>query len=148
MILEKINETITKSMKEPDSLFTKNRSFLRLVKSDLQMQETRQNKPLSKEQEVNVLKKIVKNNQETINSLNGNDPRVTALKEEINILNLFLPETATKKQILEAVESITEEIKSAKSEGHAIGLCMKKIKEKDLTCEPETVKEVIKEIRT
>lgn len=144
MIIDQINEAITKSMKQADA---KHRGFLRLIKGDLQMAETRQNKPLTDEQQSNVLKKILKGNEETIAALNEDDPRVAVLEEENKLLNSFLPQLASTDEILQVLKDVLSQIQAAKNDGQAMGLAMKTLKEAKIACEGEQVKSIVSEIR-
>lgn len=150
MILAKVEDAIKVSMKGDAT----HRNFLRLVKGELQMAEVRQNKPLTEEQESNVLKKILKSNEETLDILinlkevsGGPDPRTAAIIEENKILKEFLPAVASIEDVKAALASVLDQIKSAKNDGQATGVAMKTLKEAKLTCDGNTVKEIVAELR-
>lgn len=150
MILDKVEDAIKVSMKGDAT----HRNFLRLVKGELQMAEVRQNKPLTEEQASNVLKKILKSNEETLGILanrnevsGGPDPRAAAIIQENEILKGLLPAIASIEDVKAALASVLDQIKSAKNDGQATGVAMKMLKEAKLTCDGNTVKEIVAELR-
>lgn len=150
MILDKVEDAIKVSMKGDAT----HRNFLRLVKGELQMAEVRQNKPLTEEQASNVLKKILKSNEETLGILanrnevsGGPDPRAAAIIQENEILKGLLPAVASIEDVKAALASVLDQIKSAKNDGQATGVAMKMLKEAKLTCDGNTVKEIVAELR-
>lgn len=147
MIIDLVNEAITKSMRHADEQLVKHRAFLRFIKGELQMAETRQNKALTDEQQSNVLKKILKSNEETLATLATTDDRFVALTEENALLNGLLPNLASNDEIKAALTVVLEQIKAAKNEGQAMGLAMKTLKEAKVICEGNTVKEIVNEMR-
>jgi len=148
MILNNVNEAIEKSMKQAadNPLLVKHRNFLRLIKGELQTVEVRQNKPLTEEQCAGVLKKILKSNEETINTLKD-DPRVAPLLEENELIRGFLPYEANDEEILAALSGVIEQIKAAVKDGAAIGVAMKTLKEAKMTCDGNAVKEIVAKLR-
>lgn len=154
MITDLVNDALAKSMKQADSMLVKHRNFLRLIKGELQMAEVRQNKPLTDEQQAGVLKKILKSNEETIDTLanqyevsGGADPRVLPLIEENNLIRGFLPKEATPEEIIAALASVTEQIKNAKNDGQATGVAMKTLKEVKLVVDGNIVKDIVAGLR-
>ena len=143
MILTKVEDAIKASMKGDAS----HRNFLRLIKGELQMAEVRQNKSLTEEQEGNVLKKILKNNEETLGLLPADDARYVTLLEENEILKGLLPAVASIEDVKAALAPVLDQIKSAKSDGQATGVAMKTLKEAKLACDGNTVKEIVAELR-
>ena len=113
------------------------------------MAEVRQNKPLTEEQEANVLKKMLKSNEETLGLLGvrADDARYVALLEENEILKRFLPTIASIEDVKAALVPVLDQIKLAKSDGQATGIAMKTIKEVKLACDGNTVKEIVAELR-
>lgn len=145
MILNQVEEAIKNSMKADNAT---HRNFLRLIKGELQMAEVRQNKPLTAEQEANVLKKILKSNEETSALLPAEDVRLTALKEENEILKGFLPTTASDEEIKVILATVIDQIKAAKSDGQATGVAMKAIKESKLAVDGNAIKALVATLRS
>ena len=143
MILNKVEEAIKISMKGDAT----HRNFLRLIKGELQMTEVRQNKPLTEEQEANVLKKMLKNNDETLGLLPADDARYAVLIEENEILKGLLPAVASIEDVKAALAPVLDQIKLAKSDGQATGVAMKTLKEAKLACDGNIVKEIVAELR-
>ena len=145
MILAKVEDAIQISMKGNAT----HRNFLRLIKSELQTAEARQNKSLTEEQEANILKKMLKSNEETLGLLGvrADDARYVALLEENEILKAFLPIIASIEDVKAALAPVLDQIKSAKSDGQAIGIAMKTLKEVKLVIDGNIVKEIVAELR-
>ena len=93
----------------------------------------------------NTIRKIISNNEETLKYVPKQE-----LVDENAFLRILLPAELTKIQIEEILSCVVIDIVNAKSEGQAIGLSMKLLKEKaDGKIIPSAiVQDVIKRVRT
>ena len=125
MLIEDLKGRITIAMKTGDTLA---RDILRLALGELQMGEARKNAPLSEDEAVTVLRKLIKANEETIGLAGGEGARVDTLRREIGILSALLPQQMTIDDIVFALTPHGPEIRAAKTDGQATGVAMKLLK--------------------
>lgn len=93
-----------------------------------------------------VLKKLVKSNRETL-GLTTDEAAKATLREEITVLQSFLPKTLDVEGIVAALEPVKGGIKDAKSEGQAMGVASKHLKSMGAAVESEDVKAAIAKLR-
>lgn len=139
MILDKIEDLI----KHPNFA---HKNLLRLVKGEFQTIEARQNKALSNEEQVKVIKKLIKSNEETISLMSAYDYRRLKLGEENILLKSLLPPELSKSEIKSVLGEL--DLKSYPKEGQAFGLAFKRLKELSISCDSSVVQEVVREIRS
>lgn len=138
-MIEQIKEEIVKATKRKD-IITKN--ILKLVVSEVQAEEARRNKTLSQNEIESIIKKFIKNNEETLQYVK--EPEALVLMNEIATLSLWLPIKTTKKEIGKVLtEHCLDAIVGAKSKGQAMGIAMKTLKSLNLPVEGKDVEEVI-----
>jgi len=118
------------------------RGILQVAIGDIQLQEGRGKTA----DPVIIIKKIIKSNTETAGFAKG-EPLQKLLREN-EILSEFLPKTATQEHILNVLSGISDSIQNAKSEGQAIGMAFKFLKDINLPVENSDVAEVVKKFRS
>lgn len=107
------------------------RNILKVLLGDIQTAES--NAVVSDQQIVKIIQKIIKSNSETISLSEANAERIPILTKENEILSSFLPQNLTEQEIETLLVAQVEDIKSAKSDGQAMGIAMKFLKQSDLT---------------
>lgn len=148
MVIDEINKAIKSSIKNENHILVRNRAFLRLIKGEIESMQMRQAKPLTEDQHINVLKKLLKANEETITHLPIGDSRISVLQEENLILGDFIPETLSGEKLKEILTQKQDEILAAKSSGQAVGVCMKFLKEQGVIVDGNQVKLLVESIRS
>lgn len=119
------------------------KNILRVVLGELQLKGS--TKKLSDSEALDVVKKMVESNKETLAHLHFDDPRRAAYLAENQILLGLLPPFWTKEQIREVAADLP--LKEQKSEGQAIGAVIKKLKSLNANFNAEEVKQVVVEVR-
>jgi len=104
-------------------------------------------KPLTDEQVSKILRKVILTNNETLGYNPSEDKKVIILREN-EILESLLPKRLTQYEIRQKVSSIEADIKFAKSEGQAVGVAMKLLKENNESVDGNDVKAVVITIRS
>lgn len=146
-LLDKIKSEMTIAMKERQKI---RRDILRFVISESNILAVRQNKPVTEDQVVKVIAKIIEKNEESIGYLSKTpeDFRYENLKEENSVLTSLMPKSMSLEETVVILSEI-KDIKTVEKEGMAIGLAMKFLKEsgrKDF--DNKTVNEAVKRIRS
>jgi uncharacterized protein YqeY len=103
-------------------------------------------KPLTDEQVSKVLRKIILSNNETL-GYNLSEDKKSIIFQENEILESLLPKLLTQDEIREKISSIEADIKSAKSEGQAVGVAMKLLKQTNESVDGNDVKSVVVNLR-
>lgn len=128
------------------------KAALRVLLGEIQTAEARQGS-LSDEQAANIVRKIIKNNNETLevlrkNPSEQNNELASRLETENRILEQFLPQTLSPEEISQLLfqSEIRPQIIAAKNDGAAMGVAMKFLKDKGAV-EGNVVKEVVAQLR-
>jgi hypothetical protein len=102
------------------------------------------------EQGLAIVKKMAKANEETLGLLGAEDKRREQYEEENAILQSLLPNYLTVEQIVQRLTEggLADEIKTAKNEGQATGIAMKKLKADNAPVEGDTVKQAVVKLRS
>lgn len=98
----------------------------------------------------NIIRKLVKSNIETIESIRDypeRDGQRQVLFNENLLLSTLLPASLTADDVVKFIEENKIDIKSCKNDGQAVGMVMKEFKTKNITVDGGIVKEVILKYR-
>jgi uncharacterized protein YqeY len=137
-MIQQIKQDIIKSMKNKDSVRT---SILRLVVSECDLINARTGK-VTDQDVIKVIEKFIGSIDETI-ALTKNEKALVNLRNEIYILESYLPLKLTVEEIKEKLDR--EVIISCKNDGMAMGAAMKSLK--GLFFDSSDVKLVVEKIR-
>lgn len=97
----------------------------------------------------NIVRGVIKANEENLGYLKKDDPRYNDLVEENKVLEELMPNFLTAEEIVEEMKNaaLDQVITSAKSSGQAMGMVMKHFKSKDLPVDGNIVKGVVENLR-
>lgn len=104
-----IAEEITKAMRAQDK---PRLSILRLVKNEIDMREKEAGRPLTDEEVVATLKKVLKQTGETLEGsikVGTNAERTTLLQEQVDTLNGYLPKQVCGEELAAIVDRVVAE---------------------------------------
>jgi hypothetical protein len=144
MLVDEIKKRVAQAMKSGDAVA---RDVLRLALAEIQTAEARKNATLSEEDAQAAVRKLIKSNEETLAALAEGDARVDALKRELAVLASLLPAQMSVDEIVSALASQHDAIKSAKADGQATGIAMKHLKSTGATVNGNDVAAAVKKIR-
>ncbi len=123
-----IEQDLKKSLRERDQLRV---SVLRMLLSALSYKEIEKKKPLTQEEFHSVVKTMIKQHVESIESFKKGDRQDLAEKEEkeLGILTAFVPEQLSERQTMEEVEAaiMTLGAKDQKDMGKVMRFLMEKL---------------------
>lgn len=151
MIENLLKEFITKAIKERNEIA---KNILRLALGTIQLDSSKNE--ITEDQKINIIKKIIKSNETTIEAMHqksidqwsvewqNNAPK---LAFEIKVLMSLLPNSLTLEQTKDALSNKITDIKAAKSDGQAIGISIKYLKSLNALVDSATVKIVVDELR-
>ena len=141
-MFEQINNDLKDSLKSGDKFKL---SVLRMMKSALQLEAINNKCELTDEVVTSVLKRQVKQRNDSIKeyeSLNKMET-VESLKEEITIINAYLPEEASEEEISKTIDAAFTELNptSMKDMGRIMKYVSEKLKNADMSKVSNMVKE-------
>lgn len=145
MLIDEIKKRAAVAVKGGDTVA---RDVLRLALGEIQTAEARRNAPLTEEEAILALRKLVKSNEETLAALAEGDERVAALKREIEVLGALVPKQMSVDEIVEALATQAAAIKAAGSDGQATGIAMKHLKAAGVSASGAGVGAAVKQMRT
>lgn len=94
----------------------------------------------------NIIRKLIKSNTETIESIKDfpeRDGQRQVLFNENLLLSALLPPSISADDIFKFIKDNNIDVKSCKNDGQAVGMVMKEFKAKNITVDGGIVKEVI-----
>ena len=128
-ITERIAEELKQAQKKGDQVKL---STLRMLKSELKYKEIEKGKPLTEEDEIQVLSTSAKKRQDSITQFKqGNRPDLVAQEEsELKVVQSYLPEQLSEQDLHNLVEEAIREVEAkAKSDlGKVMKSLMPKVK--------------------
>ena len=110
MLEKTINEDIVSAMKEKNKQLT---TVLRMTKASIQNEAIIVKRELTDDEVLSIILKQVKTLNESITEFakGGRDDLISKAKEEIAILEKYLPEQLTEEEVKEILDKVIEEIK-------------------------------------
>ena len=144
-LIEKINIELKQAMLIKDKSRLES---LRAIKTSLTLHQTSTSSDnyITKEDEIKILQKLVKQRRESANIyINQNRPDLAQIEEaQADFISTFLPEQLTNQEIEAIVSKVIEESKSIglKDMGKVIGIVVKKIEGR---ADGKTVSNIVKQ---
>lgn len=110
MIIDNINNDIARLMKENDKI---NLTTLKMAKNAIQTEKINQNKELTNDDVIAVLRKFIKQKKDDIEEYSkfNKDDVVNALKNEVELISSYLPEELSIDDINLGLDEIFADIK-------------------------------------
>jgi len=143
VLSEEIKKRMLQAMKSGDTL---EKEILRVALGEIQTQEARASKAMSDEEVAAVLRKLVKNNQETL-GVSERAEQKDQLAKEIAILESLLPKALGVDEIVAALAPVRDAVKAAGNDGQATGVAMKHLKSAGAVVTGKEVTEAVKRLR-
>jgi uncharacterized protein YqeY len=122
------------------------KEILRVAVGEITTEAARPGRQGNDEEAMAILRKLLKSNEETLASTTEPEKRAV-LAQEMEILATYLPKSLSVAEIVQALASVTAQIKSAGSDGQATGIAMKELKQGGLAVNGKDVTLAIKELR-
>jgi len=122
------------------------KEILRVAMGEITTEAARPGRTGSDEEVQAILRKLVKSNEETLESTSDPERRAV-LSQEIGILSTFLPKSLSTQEIIEALAPVLAQIRAAGNDGQATGIAMKQLKASGAVVNGKYVGAAIKELR-
>jgi uncharacterized protein YqeY len=139
MLIDQIKERMFRAMKAGATV---EKEILRTAIGEV----TRTGEAAGDDRVTQVLRKLIKANQETLRSASDGAQRA-ALEQEIKVLEEFLPRALGVPELVELLQPAAAEIRAAAGPGPALGAAMKFLKVKAVSAEAADVREAVTQLR-
>ncbi|ANB59838.1 GatB/YqeY domain-containing protein [Anoxybacteroides amylolyticum] len=130
-LLERLNDDMKQAMKNKEK---EKLSVIRMVKAALQNEAIKLGKTLSEDEELTVLARELKQRKDSLQEFEnaGRSDLVDKTKEEIHILQLYMPKQLSEEELAEIIQQTIAEVgASSKADmGKVMGAIMPKVKGK------------------
>ncbi|MEM9020829.1 MAG: GatB/YqeY domain-containing protein [Planctomycetota bacterium] len=123
------------------------RDILRVLLGDLETAETRKGSAISDEECLQIVRKLVKSNDETL-ATNPDQATRDKLTGENKILAELLPKTLSVEDIVGALGDHADAIRAAGNDGQATGIAMRQLKQSGASVQGKDVSEAVRIIRS
>lgn len=134
-------ELRTRITKAPLGSIEKN--VLRVVLGECQLKAS--GRPISDDVGLQIVKQMLKSNQENLRYIKSDNPRLKEFEDENVILESLLPPYWSEAQIVQALSEV--DLKSAPSDNQAVGLAMQHLKKLSAVVDGTTVRKIVQEAR-
>lgn len=144
MLKEKLLEDLKNSMKEKNEI---RKNTIQMVRAAILQVEKDKGITLEDDKIIEIIAKETKKRKDSLGDYekSGREDLIKQVKEEISILQEYLPKQLSKEEIKEIVKGIIEEVgaTSIKDMGKVMSLAKEKI---GVAADGKTINEVVKEI--
>lgn len=143
MLKDVIKQRITAAMKEKRDA---ERDILRLAFGEIQTGEARAGKDLTDDEVTQIIRKLIKSNEETL-AATADAAAKAVLAKENEILATLLPKGPTTEELVAHLAPVKDAIVAAGNDGQATGVAMKHLKTLGLTVPGGDVQVAVKALR-
>lgn len=144
-LLAQIKKQVVEAMKGKDTLV---KDVLRVAQGDIELAASRTGKPLTEPEQQQVLRKLIKSNQESLAAIGDTDATTAEkLRKENAILEALLPRMLSVAEIIAALAPVEADIKAAGNDGQATGVAMKHLKPQGLAIDGKDVSAAVRQVR-
>ena len=143
-LVDTLRKQALEAMKAKDTVAT---TILRLAQSEIQATEARAGKTLTPDEELAVVRKLVKSNEETLAASPGDAERSATLRRENDSLTALLPKGLSVSDIQALLEAVRDPIRAAANDGQATGVAMKHLKAQGAQASGADVAVAVKALR-
>jgi len=143
MLVDQIKARMFQAMKAGNIV---EKEILRVAMGEITTDAARAGKQGDDAETLAILKKLVKSNEESIAASTDAAQQAT-LREEIAVLNAFLPQSLSLEQILAALAPVADAVKAAGNDGQATGIAMKHLKSQAAEVGGKDVSAAVRQLR-
>lgn len=122
------------------------KNILRLALGEIQTAESRTSTDLPDAEVERMLRKLIKSIGESLEATTD-EGKQAGLREEIAVLNRYLPQTLNVDEIIAALGPVKDALLAAGNDGQATGVAMKHMKSSGATVEGKDVSQAVRTMR-
>jgi uncharacterized protein len=141
-IIAMLRQKALEAAKAKDSVAS---TILRLAQGEVQMLEVRLGRDSTEEEAFGAIRKLVKSNEETLQSSEGE--KAVVLKHELEVLSALLPKGLSVDELAAVLSEVADAVRGAAADGPAVGMAMKHLKSKGIAAQGADVTAAVKKLR-
>jgi uncharacterized protein YqeY len=122
------------------------KNILRLALGEIQTAESRAAETVADAEVERMLRKLIKSIGESLAATKDGEKQA-GLREEISVLEAYLPKTLSVEEIVAALAPVQEAIQAAGNDGQATGLAMKHLKSSGAAVDGKSVAQAVRSLR-
>jgi uncharacterized protein len=142
-IIDTLRKKALEAAKAKDSVAS---TILRLAQGEVQMLEVRLGRDSTEEEGFGAIRKLLKSNEETLQSSEGE--KAAIIQREIEILSALLPKALSVDELAAALVEVADAVRAAAADGPAVGVAMKHLKTKGIAAQGADVTAAVKKLRS
>jgi len=142
-LLDEIKARMFKAMKAGSIV---EKEILRVAMGEITTENARPNRTGSDEEAAAILRKLIKSNEETMES-SQDEAQKQVLRQEIEVLATLLPKSLSVDEIAALLAPVADAIKAAANDGQATGVAMKHLKASGAAAGGKDVAAAVKRLR-
>lgn len=123
------------------------KNILRLALGEVQTAESRTSEAVADADIERMLRKLIKSITESL-AVTTEPEKQAGLREEISVLERFLPQTLSPAEIVAALSPVEEQVRAAGSDGQATGVAMKHLKSAGAVVGGKDVAQAVRTLRS
>jgi uncharacterized protein YqeY len=143
MLLDEIKARMFKAMKAGETL---EKEILRVAVGEITTDAARPGRKGNDEEAQAILRKLIKSNDESLESVSDSEQR-SKLERENEVLRALLPRALGEDELVEALQGVAEAIRAAGNDGQATGVAMKQLKANGIVADGKSVGAAVKRLR-
>ena len=144
MLIDEIKARMFKAMKAGQNV---EKEILRVAVGEITTEAARPGRAGSDEEASAIVRKLIKSNQESLESTTD-ESRRQVLLQEIEVLSALLPKSLGVDDIIVALSPVADAIKAAGNDGQATGVAMKHLKASGAVVSGKDVSEAVRRLRS
>lgn len=143
MLLDEIKARMFKAMKAGDVL---EKEILRVAVGEITTDAARPGRKGNDEEAQAILRKLIKSNDESLESVSDPEQRAK-LDRENAVLRALLPRALGEDELVEVLGAVADAVRAAGNDGQATGLAMKHLKASGIVADGKLVGAAVKRLR-
>ena len=142
-LLDEIKKRLGEAIKAKNDV---EREVLRVALGEIQTLQTRTAKPATDEEAAQIIRKLVKSNEET-KAATTDAARAGVLDQEIVVLTALVPKGPSLAELTTALAPVVDAIRAAGNDGQATGVAIKHLKAQGVSAPGGDVSQAVKALR-
>lgn len=143
MLIDEIRKRRTEALKSRDTV---TKEVLNVALGEIETNAARAQRDPTDEECLQVVRKLVKSNEETRAAATDEAQKQT-LTREIEVLSALLPKTLGVPEVVAALAPVADAVRAAANDGQATGVAMKHLKSTGAAVDGKVVSQAVKQLR-
>jgi len=143
MLLDEIKARMFRAMKAGETL---EKEILRVAVGEITTDAARPGRMGSDEEAQAILRKLIKSNEESLESVSDVEKRANLTREN-EVLRELLPRALGEEELMAALAHVAQQIRAAGNDGQATGVAMKELRAEGIVVDGKMVGAAVRRLR-